>query len=102
MRKNELVNGFIAAICIVIVVFAFVGIIMLNYSVNMRRKLYETSSDNLNEVYTQVSEKFMQLTDQQWKLLGMTGDYIDEADADIEDIEQFLAKWKKEYRNYVK
>ena len=97
MRKNELVNGFIAAICIVIVVFAFVGIIMLNYSVNMRRKLYETSSDNLNEVYTQVSEKFMQLTDQQWKLLGMTGDYIDEADADIEDIEQFLAKWKKEW-----
>ncbi len=34
---------------------------------------------NLNEVYTQVSEKFMQITGQQWNLLGMTGDYIDEA-----------------------
>lgn len=97
MRKNESAKGFIAAICMVIVVFVFVGIIMLNYSVNMRRKLYETSSDNLNEVYTQVSDKFIQLTDQQWKLLGMTGDYIDEADADIEDIEHFLVKWKKEW-----
>ena len=52
MRKNELVNGFIAAICIVIVVFAFVGIIMLNYSVNMRRKLYETSSDKVIDLFS--------------------------------------------------
>lgn len=63
-----------------IAVFVCVGIILFNYSVKVKRELYETSSRNLNEVYTQVSEKFMQITQQQWKFLGMTGDFINEAD----------------------
>ena len=79
MKKNEYRKYFFAAVGVAIIVFACVGVIMLNYSITVRRELYETSSKNLNEVYTQVSEKFMQITGQQWNLLGMTGDYIDEA-----------------------
>ena len=59
--------------------------------------MYETSSRNLNEVYTQVSEKFMQITQQQWKLLGMTGDFINEADGNEEDVRTFLNEWKNEW-----
>lgn len=80
MKKNEYSKYFFAAVGVAIAVFVCVGIILFNYSVKVKRELYETSSRNLNEVYTQVSEKFMQITQQQWKLLGMTGDFINEAD----------------------
>ena len=80
-----------------IIVFACVGVIMLNYSITVKRELYETSLKNLNEVYTQVSEKFMQITGQQWNLLGMTGDYIDEAGENIDSISKFLTEWKNEW-----
>ena len=64
MKKNEYRKYFFAAVGVAIVVFVCVGAIMLNYSITVRRELYETSSKNLNEVYTQVSEKFMQITGQ--------------------------------------
>ena len=97
MKKNEYRKYFFAAVGVAIVVFVCVGAIMLNYSITVRRELYETSSKNLNEVYTQVSEKFMQITGQQWNLLGMTGDYIDEAGENIDSISKFLAEWKNEW-----
>ena len=56
MKKNEYRKYFFAAVGVAIVVFVCVGAIMLNYSITVRRELYETSSKNLNEVYTQVSE----------------------------------------------
>lgn len=97
MKKNE--NGiyFFAAVGVAIAVFMCVGIILFNYSVNVKKELYETSSRNLNEVYKQVSEKFLQITGQQWKLLGMTGDFINEADGNEEDIRSFLNEWKNEW-----
>lgn len=51
MKKNE--NGiyFFAAVGVAIAVFVSVGIILFNYSVNVKKELYETSSRNLNEVY---------------------------------------------------
>ena len=58
LKKNEYRKYFFAAVGVAIIVFACVGVIMLNYSITVRRELYETSSKNLNEVYTQVSEKF--------------------------------------------
>lgn len=97
LKKNEYRKYFFAAVGVAIVVFVCVGAIMLNYSITVRRELYETSSKNLNEVYTQVSEKFMQITGQQWNLLGMTGDYIDEAGENIDSISKFLAEWKNEW-----
>ena len=97
MKKNEYSKYFFAAVGAAIVVFICVGAIMLNYSIKVKKELYETSSRNLNEVYTQVSEKFMQITEQQWKLLGMTGDYIDEAGENIDDIRSFLTEWKNEW-----
>ena len=97
MKKNEYSKYFFAAVGAAVVVFICVGAIMLNYSIKVKRELYETSSRNLNEVYTQVSEKFMQITEQQWKLLGMTGDYIDEAGENVEDIRKFLTEWKNEW-----
>ena len=97
MKKNE--NGiyFFAAVGVAIAVFMCVGIILFNYSDNVKKELYETSSRNLNEVYKQVSEKFLQITGQQWKLLGMTGDFINEADGNEEDIRSFLNEWKNEW-----
>lgn len=97
MKKNE--NGiyFFAAVGVAIAVFMCVGIILFNYSVNVKKELYETSSRNLNEVYKQVSEKFLQITGQQWKLLRMTGDFINEADGNEEDIRSFLNEWKNEW-----
>ena len=97
MKKNEYSKYFFAAVGAAIAVFVCVGIILLNYSFKVRKELYETSSRNLNEVYTQVSEKFMQITQQQWKLLGMTGDFIDETDGNIDDIRDFLTEWKNEW-----
>lgn len=97
LKKNEYRKYFFAAVGVAIIVFACVGVIMLNYSITVRRELYETSSKNLNEVYTQVSEKFMQITGQQWNLLGMTGDYIDEAGENIDSISKFLTEWKNEW-----
>ena len=97
MKKNE--NGiyFFAAVGVAIAVFMCVGIILFNYSVNVKKELYEISSRNLNEVYKQVSEKFLQITGQQWKLLRMTGDFINEADGNEEDIRSFLNEWKNEW-----
>lgn len=97
MKKNEYSKYFFAAVGVAIAVFVCVGIILFNYSVKVKRELYETSSRNLNEVYTQVSEKFMQITQQQWKLLGMTGDFINEADENVEDVRTFLNEWKNEW-----
>ena len=97
LKKNEYSKYFFAAVGVAIIVFACVGVIMLNYSITVKRELYETSLKNLNEVYTQVSEKFMQITGQQWNLLGMTGDYIDEAGENIDSISKFLAEWKNEW-----
>ena len=42
-------------------------------------------------------KKFMQITGQQWNLLGMTGDYIDEAGENIDSISKFLTEWKNEW-----
>ena len=44
MKKNE--NGiyFFAAVGVAIAVFVSVGIILFNYSVNVKKELYETSS----------------------------------------------------------
>ena len=64
LKKNEYRKYFFAAVGVAIIVFACVGVIMLNYSITVKRELYETSLKNLNEVYTQVSEKFMQITGQ--------------------------------------
>lgn len=97
MKKNEYSKYFFAAVGVAIAVFVCVGIILFNYSVKVKRELYEISSRNLNEVYTQVSEKFMQITQQQWKLLGMTGDFINEADENVEDVRTFLNEWKNEW-----
>ena len=97
LKKNEYRKYFFAAVGVAIIVFACVGVIMLNYSITVKRELYETSLKNLNEVYTQVSEKFMQITGQQWNLLGMTGDYIDEAGENIDSISKFLTEWKNEW-----
>ena len=97
LKKNEYRKYFFAAVGVAIIVFACVGVIMLNYSIMVKRELYETSLKNLNEVYTQVSEKFMQITGQQWNLLGMTGDYIDEAGENIDSISKFLTEWKNEW-----
>ena len=97
MRKNESKKYFFAAVGVTVIVFMCVGIIMLNYSIEVRNELYSTGSKNLNEVYTQVCEKFMQITNQQWKLLGMTGDFIEEADGNIDDIKRFLDEWKEEW-----
>lgn len=97
MKKNEYSKYFFAAVGVAIAVFVCVGIILFNYSVKVKMELYETSSRNLNEVYTQVSEKFMQITQQQWKLLGMTGDFINEADENVEDVRTFLNEWKNEW-----
>ena len=56
LKKNEYRKYFFAAVGVAIIVFACVGVIMLNYSITVKRELYETSLKNLNEVYTQVSE----------------------------------------------
>ncbi len=97
LKKNESKKYFFAAVGVAVIVFICVGIIMLNYSMEVKDELYNTSSNNLNQVYTQVCEKFMQITNQQWKLLGMTGDFIEEADGNIDDIRQFLDEWKDQW-----
>ena len=97
MKKNEYSKYFFAAVGAAVVVFICMGVILANYSINVKDELYETSSKNLKEVYTQVGEKFMQITEQQWKLLGMTGDFIDEADENVDDIRKFLDDWKNEW-----
>lgn len=42
MKKNEYRKYFFAAVGVAIVVFVCVGAIMLNYSITVRRELYET------------------------------------------------------------
>ena len=47
LKKNEYRKYFFAAVGVAIIVFACVGVIMLNYSITVKRELYETSLKNI-------------------------------------------------------
>ena len=97
MDKRK-IKSIILIIAVLILAAFFMIISMKNYAADVSDNLYESSTQNLREVYGQLNQKFLTIAQMQWNQLKMSADFIDEAEGNVDDVRAYLEKWNDEWK----
>jgi len=85
-------------LCITILLTLFAVVLILkNYTSRVNNRIYQTSTTNLREVYSQVNNKFSQIANEQWELLAMSEDFINSCEKSPDRICSFVEDWRYDW-----